>query len=710
MLKIFNYTLSININPYLLILFIGIAVTYVIYIYKHTIPQTSKFLRIILIAARSLLLILLMLLIFEPTLTVTDDKENKPLIPVFIDNSSSMFNNDSLVGEQIGNLINEIPTNGNVEYKFFQFGSKVKKVSKDSLSFLDFQEGSTNFENIFAELKKENRNLVSSIIISDGIINDGSGSIYETEKLNIPIYTIGLGDTTKITDVFVNSILSNRFIYKETPTIIAAEISNENLGNEQVNASFFENNKLQESKSIDLNESGINRVTFEYVPKDFGKQKLTIRVSNLNGDSNVENNVRSTYIDVLENKLNIVVVSGTPTADLSTLIRSLNSIDEYKVGKIVQISANKLVNDNDYKKLDSAQVLVLLNFPYENTPNVLTEKIRSKLSRDKTPLLNFIGADIRPLQLNAMGEYLPFTQGKSFEEIFLAQPVFSETDGSLIFNDIKNSVRSNDLPPIAYPNGGFKVKPGAKVIATAKVNNVTTEFPMIIGWNNSLQKSITFIGSNYWKWRINFDDKNSQIYDQIIYNSIQWLRVLDNQRKFYVKTSKDIYAPTEEIEFTGELYNDKLEPIDYGSVILNINSSNKNYSLKLTNDGTGLYNGKISIPAQGDFNYTAVAEVNEKEINRSTGKFNIGEVDLEKMQTVMQDKYLKMLATLSGGKYTYINNSKKMIDDIETSYRNKTEISTSSISYDPISMDLFLVMLVLLLTIEWFIRKKEGML
>jgi len=710
MLKIFNYNLGINLNPYLLVLFAAILIVYVVYIYKFTIPQSSQLVRIVLIAIRSLFLILLFLLIFEPQLTITNSEENKPIVPIFIDNSSSIVDTDSTFENKIKNLVENIPESDNVNFEFYYFDGAINKTSPDSIEFLKNRGASTNFQNIYHALKNDNRYLTSAVIISDGIINDGSSSIYDAEELNFPIYTIGVGDTTKITDTYISSILNNSFIYKETPTVVAAEISNHNFGGKQVAVSFKENNQVISSQEIELSESGINRVVFDYLPLKEGKQKLSIEVSKTNGEANFDNNLRSTFIDVLDNKLNILVVGGSPSADFSAVFQSFNSVNEYNPNKYLQVNTNDFLGNNFDQKLDSAQVVVLVNFPYQNTPNKLVQNIISKITNDDTPFFNFIGSDFKSLNLETINELLPFTQSNKFDEVYLAQPDFTDQNSSLLSGKNNKQLAPDNLPPIAYPNRGFRVNPESKVIAKAKVNNVSTEFPMIIANNEAGRRSITLIGSNIWRWRVDSENQNENFFDQLLYNSIQWLRVSDKQRKFYVHTSKQIYAAGEQVQFTAELYDEKLEPVSDGEITVKINNTSNSYSLKLSNGEPGIYSGSISIPQKGDYNYSASAQLNGITTHTYNGKFNIGEVDLEKLQTVMNENYLKMLASLTGGTYNYINNSDEVFQNIETSNRNKVKETNSSITYDPLSIETILVILILLLSVEWFIRKKEGML
>lgn len=710
MLNIFNYQVSLNLNPYLILLFIVIAALYLFYVYKYTIPQTSKLLRVILISTRTIILTLLFILIFDPKLTVFSTDEKKPVVPVFIDNSSSVIYHDAAVKNRITQLVESVSSSDEVDFEFYFFDADSRKISRDSIKFLNYDGGITNFERVFNRLKYDERYITSAVIFSDGIINDGSSSLYQIEGINFPLYTIGIGDTTITTDAFVKNILTNRFIYKETTTVIASEIANQNLSDEEATVSLKENNKLVETKQIKLSGSGINRVAFDYLPMEAGKQNLSIEINKLSGETNFENNIRSKIIEVIENKLDILLIGGAPSADFSAVYQSLKSIDEFNVSKYLQVNQTEFIGDNFNEKLDSAEVIVLVNFPFANTPSDLVLQIKFKIEKNNTPFFNLVGADLQTLNLSSLQELLPFILSRNINEIYLAQPIFSDQYSRLIIGEDTRQLRNFELPPAAYPNIGFQIKPGVQVIATAKVNNVTTELPMILSQNNPMYRSITLIGSNVWRWRVTSEKEDYNFFDQLLYNSIQWLRVSDNQRKFFVETSKDIYAVGESIEFIGEIYDDKLAPIRDANIIVEIESSENSFTLKLSHEDNGIYKGQINIPNKGNYSFNAISEINGIKTKTYNGKFNIGQIDLEKLQTVMQKNYLEMIASLTGGAYYYIDNSSDAIRDIETLNRNKIKRTVLSTTYDPLSFEFILLIIILLLTIEWFIRKKEGML
>ena len=708
MLNFSNYQISLNINPVFLILVIPLIGLFVWYIYKYTIPQTSPIKKYLLITTRSIALLLILLLIFDPSITETSEEEQKALIPVFIDNSASISYESNV--DQIRELVTDLSANEKLNYKFYSFGNGINELNIDLIDSLIFNSTATNIEQVFSQLNQSDEFISSTLLITDGIINDGSSSIYQSNKLKFPIYSIGVGDTSKITDLYVSSVLSNRFLYQDTETIIAAEISNRDLDGESITVSLLENNKVLRTKNIELDASGYNRVVFDYLPKSAGKQKITIQTSTIEDEDNFENNSRSKFVDVLKNKLNILIVSGTPSADLRALNQTLMEFDEYEVNEFVQINETKQIGDDFNSMLDSAQVLVLVDFPISNTKPNLIANVSKAISEHAKPVLFINGSNLQLEQFKKLEEFLPVSANRSVNEIYLAQPKISSTPLGIINSDEITGFDETDLPPVSYTNFSFQLKPGSNLLASAKINNVETQFPLIAARNEAGKRSIALLAGNIWRWKISPNEKSREFFSKLIRNAIQWLRVTANRKTFFVETNKDIFASGENIKFNAELYDDKLEPISNAEISVDINSQSKSYNVKLAPQGEGLYNGEISITDRGDATFRATARVDGLQVNQASGRFNIGEIDLEKLQTVMQSNYLRQLAINTGGEYQYINNSSALIDNLENSNKNKSKVTTSSITINLLSSEILLLLIIIILSIEWFIRKREGML
>jgi len=277
--------LTFSINPFLLVLFFLITAVFTFYIYRYTVPVIDLSKKIFLVLIRFTALLLMLFIIFEPMVTLAKKNIIEPVNLVFIDNSRSIKIDDGTQrDESVKNFINDVESNlGENDLEVLTFGNSVFESDFEKLEDINFSESSTNFSNIFSFIKEQNKNISSITVISDGVITNGPNPLFTAEKLNVPLFTIGVGDTSKRKDIEIRSVLFNEYIYAETPTTILSTINNTGFPGEGINISLYEQNILVEQKQIMLNPEGIQNVEFEYKPSSGGEKKLTIEASSLDG-------------------------------------------------------------------------------------------------------------------------------------------------------------------------------------------------------------------------------------------------------------------------------------------------------------------------------------------------------------------------------------------------------------------------------------------
>ncbi len=292
---------------------------YTYYVYRYTIPPVSKSKKITLVTLRTLALLTILFIFFEPVLSFTKKIILEPVNLVFIDNSRSMTIDDGTNREKETRKIIDDFINTSLAGKkeFYLFGESVREINPDSISTIDFTDGVTDLSKIFSYIQKDDRNYSSVSIITDGVITSGANPVYSAGKIGIPVFTIGIGDTSRRIDAKINRVLYNQLLYEQTPTPIIVTIQNNGLGEARANLFLYENNILIEQKPIILSTNGIQNETFSYTPKSSGEKKLSVLVSKVKGEFTTANNRKIFYVKVLSNKIRVVILAGTPSSDFS---------------------------------------------------------------------------------------------------------------------------------------------------------------------------------------------------------------------------------------------------------------------------------------------------------------------------------------------------------------------------------------------------------
>lgn len=704
--------LNLSFNSIYFILGLILLAAYSFYVYRFTLPPVSNPKKYILTFLRSFSLILLLFVFFEPVLTLTKKLIITPIDVFFLDTSRSIKFDDKTNRPLKMKAVIEALSNSNLNEnnEYYSFGSSIKVLKADSLSKLNWSDATTDFSAIFKNLQQSEKNIASVTIISDGVITEGSTPIYAAEKLGIPVFTVGIGDSTKKNDIEIKNVINNEFIYAGNPTTILATVLNKGYSDKASQISLYENSNLIEQKNIIFDRSGVNSISFNYTPKQSGEKKLSVKVSNLDGEANFLNNQKVFFINVLSNKINILLISGSPSPDLTFIKNSLTNDENLKVSSLTQIVAGNFLEENSQAKLDSANIIYLIGYPTASSSEEFYSKLINKLENKSTPIFFLINGEISTTKLERLKNFLPFSAQRIENNYLQVQPdvQISELKNPTI--ESNSSSEWSNLPPISQPLSLITVKPESKIISKIRVGISPRNIPLIISRNFGSKRSLAFIGKDIWKWKLQTTNKNLTLFDNFILNSTRWLNAPDDQKKVKIKTSKKIYSSGEIVEFSAQVYDESFNPVNDAEVKLNILNKDYKTELNLNSVGNGLYEGSISLDKNGDYLFAGNARMDDKLLGADKGNFNIGDVDIEMLDTRMNYEFLNLLSNQTKGKYFSPENIKELIARLnEINLKSsKEKLKTSEIRLW--SDEWLLVVVIILFALEWFIRKREGML
>ncbi len=657
----------------------------------------------------------LILILFEPILNLSRKLILEPYNLVFIDNSRSIKIADGTDREsKTKQIMNELSDNVSSDnLAFFEFGNSVREVSVDSLNIMNFSDGSTNLQDVFNYVKDSDKNIASVTLITDGVITSGTNPYYDAVNAGFPVFTIGIGDSTKRKDVELKKILHNDFIYAETPTKIISTISNNGFAGESVTANLFEDNKFISKQDIILSNTGIQSITFDYTPQSAGEKKLSVQLSTLKDEFTTANNKQISYVNVLSNKIKVLLLASSPSSDLTFIKNSLSRDENIELTEIVQISQDKFLNKLNYQKLDSAEVLFLIGFPSDKTSEELFNRVISKITENKTPYFVTLSSGVSLNRLSKLGNDLPFIISQSFTGYREVQPYIlpEEISDPILQYSVESQIDAwKNLPPVLQPSALFMPRVESKTLAEIIINNNVAKSPLIVSRNFSGKKSIAVLAKDIWKWKLQVAPKGLEIFDNFIVNSLRWLRANEEQKLVKIKTTKKNYSQGETIEFYGEVSDESLNPVSDAEIKINISSAKNKFETEMHNVGPGLYEGSIVINETGDFNYSAQAESKDRILGKDNGSFNIGEIDIEMINPVMNYSYLNLLSNETGGEFYFPDNYSPLFEkwkELKTN-SSKEKIVTSEITLW--SSTWMLIISIFLFGLEWFIRKRSGML
>lgn len=679
------------------------------FVYRYTLPRVSKSSRFILTAIRSSILLLVLLLIFEPFLQIVSDNAKTKSVYVLIDNSNSIAVKDSSNRKnQIENLSNKLSSIQNLNVIFFSFGNKIDSLPANDKN-ITLNNSQTDFEKVSTFLAKRQAEVKTAVIISDGIITSGIDPIYQLEKLPYPILTVGIGDTTTLKDVKISGIAHNQFVYSGKETKIEATINNTGLGNQTTQIYLYEENKIIGSQTFPLGGSGMNKIIFPYTPNSDGEKKLRFVISPVSGEQNINNNSSSFFIDVLSTKIKVGLIAGSPSPDVSAISNALESDKNIQLFKNIQVTKDKNWEDHKLLNLDSLKALFFVDFPSKNTSQKMIDQILKVIERG-VPFFISLSNEIDFSKLTYFEKYLPVYINEVSDQSNLVQAVLNSQQYSANFTQLNNSSFIwNNLPPINQISTDVNLKPEGRQIVSTKLRDLVLKNPLIAIRSVANQRSFLLNGWNYWRWSLQSAEKNSDFFKNFINEIVKWLNLSSDKKQFIVRTNKKNFSLDESVEFTAEVYDKAFNPVDTSQISISIQRGEKNYQLNLNNDGNGTYSASFSPEIDGDYIFNGITNIGGEKLDFKNGRFNISNIPAEKINTQMQIDYLKRIAGSTGGKYFSIDQYELLKEKLlEVNRKVDPKIEHKS-EYELWNNYNILVLVICLFTLEWFLRKRFGM-
>lgn len=706
---------SFAFSPYFFIIGLILIAGYTFYIYRYTVPNVAFPYKLILIILRTTALLLLLFIIFEPIVTYTKTLILEPLNLIYVDNSKSINIEDGTNRKEIINsFLNDADKNNLLTSSLINtFGKEINLISKNEIDSILFNDPRTNFSNIFSDKTLTEQNISSIIILSDGVLTEGSNPVFTAEKLNIPVFTIGVGDTSTIKDIELKNVLYNEILYAETPSIISASISNNGFEGTTVTVSLSENGVILEQKQLILT-NGTDNINFSYTSLTPGEKKLNIRISPQPNEFTTLNNERTFFVNVLDEKINIVLISGSPSSDVSFIRNTLKLNDKYKIETITVVGNNQFLETiNKEIIVDSSDIIFLLGFPSKETPDNFINYVYNNIKEKNKPFFITLSQGIDYSKLKIFEPELPFFIGRINNDFNFVQPFISAEDlrNPLIQNNSTNiSEAWRNLPPVIQSASEFKTKPESKILAKIRVNNITLNFPLILTKSFGSKKSIAVLAKDIWRWKLQTSSKELDLFDRFINNSVKWLQTKDETKQVSIKTTKRIFSVGEEIEFIAQVYDETFNKVSDAVVNVNVNGDNFQSQLLLEPVGSGLYEGSMIIQEHGDYTFNGSATLLNKELGKDNGRFSISEIDIELINPRADINFLKQLSYQTKGEFFYGLNYNPLFEIVKKTKEksSKEKIITNEISLW--SNEWLVIIIILLLALEWFLRKRAGML
>ena len=679
-----SFTLNMIGSTALLIALAAVSFLISFYTYRFTVPPINRAKKGFLIGLRGLAISLILFALFQPVFTALRTVAISPSIAALFDDSESMAIQEKGATRKNEYLksINESKIFENIKnIKSLSFAENFKFFEKFTPDSLKLSGGTTDLSKslYWISANKDADNIKAGVIFTDGAINSGDNPIYAADNLSIPLYIVGIGDTSEQKDVSVQSIIMNEIGFVETHIPIQANIKASGFANATVKVNFFDNQTNIGSKEIQIKQGQSDYpINFVYNAKEEGIRKISAEIAPLEGEYTSKNNKGSEFIKILKNKKKIALFAGGPSPDVSTVRTFLEQDKSLEIKVYIQKKGSEFYDQTpSAANIKEAEAFVLIGFPINSTPQNMVEQIAEELKNSK-PLLfiNSLQTDygkIKPIE-----PFLPFNIVSARALEYLASP---DVKPEFLSNSIlriggtdDDAKLWNDAPPLFRTEVFTKMKPEAQVAMETKVGQASIKEPLCAVRDIQGQKTVAFLGYGLYRWKLLGSaaekvrgEKVVDLTEILLNNSIRWLSVNENRKNVKFKTSKKFYSLGEKIEVIAEVYDKSFVPIEQASVKASVHIKGENRELTLNPIGGGKYIAQLDGLASGDYSFDGSAFASNNLIGKDAGRFEVGETPLEYLNTRMNAEFLRTLASRTGGKFYTINEVQNLMQDLKNS-------------------------------------------
>lgn len=622
-------------------------------------------------------------LLLAPAFPSTRTEEEKPLLLWLNDNSSSMRQALGKDTAAYRDKLRQLEAKWRKDYTVvpLSFGAAL---STDTT--LRFDQRSTNITaSLQAAIEQyQDQNIGAVILSSDGIYNEGLDPLYAPLGAAVPVYTVGIGDSTEPRDISIGRVYANKVVALGSKFEIIADVNARKLNGTGTSLSIIHKGNTigQEAVRVDKDRFTAS-FRFETEAKEKGFQRYSVVLPVQDGEQNTGNNRMDFFVEVIDDETKVLVQAAAPHPDVAAIKEALESVPQYKV---------EVHFGSDVPALGAYHLIIAHQVPAVTG---------AQLSAAGKPVWYILGRQSNLNTLSREQDLVKISGGGNPND---ALPHVNTTFSYFTLPANIREVLAR-MPPLQAPYGNYTVAPDAQVLMQQQIGNITTNYPLWVFRNGTVPQAM-LCGEGIWRWRL-YEYKNSgkhEVVDELIRQTVSLLSAKKDNRPFRVFMDKYIFNDNEQVTLYGELRNDNGELVNTPQVKLSLSdSAGKTLAYDMEKNGSS-YRLNIGLLAPGAYRFKANVTYNGKSAV-AEGSFLVESVPLEQLRSYADFTLLSGLAQQTGGRFFTYRNMDALSDSLKNSGLVKPVLHTDRTYTALIDHRWFFFLILLAAVAEWLLRK-----
>lgn len=635
---------------------------------------------------RFITLFAILLLIINPKFENLELYSEKPNLVVAVDNSTSIRHLNQ--SDKVLGTFNEISTNTDLTNKFnivsYAFGNELTAI--DSLQFNSKQ---TNIYNALSQLSQIHKETIAPIIlISDG--NQTYGNDYELsfKSNNQPVFPVIIGDTITYTDLKIQQLNVNKYAYLKNSFPI--EVFLVYNGDKTVTSNFVVTNGSATvysqtlSFSKDANSKVIN---FALPANNVGVSTYKAHLTPLESEKNKVNNTKNFAVEIIDQKTKVALVSDFTHPDLGAFKKSIESNEQREV---VFLNPNESINQiNDF------QLFILYQ------PNLRFNNLIEALNKENKNRFVVLGTQTDLRFFNRVNSSYSHDITNDTEDY----------QGALNLNYTPFMIDDIDFgafPPLKSNYGDVNFILPYETILFKKISNIITEEPLLATFETNGRREAVLFAENIWHWRAHsyLNSKSFNDFDDFMGKIVQYL-ASNKKRNRLTVDYESFYNGNSNVVIKAQFFNRNYEFDDRETLSItmkdDISNEIKTFPFVLKNNN---FQVDLSNLPPSEYSFTVKAE--NENISQS-GNFQILEYDVEQQFLNANVTKLQGLAANTQGNSYFAENTNDLVNQLLQDGRFQTIQKSNKTTIPLVDWKYLLILIALSLSLEWFLRKYNGL-
>ncbi len=640
----------------------------------------------------------------------------------------------------------------NIDVRFYGFGNRLKPLDENG-AVPDFPETPSDGESdlgtaLYSAIDQvRDQRLLGVIMASDGVQNAADPEIELSQAAKLledtqtPLIAVPFGQaaqTGQFADIAVENMADQYTVWVKNDLTVTATVRARGFANQEIPVQLIVIDADGKEEVVDTVRRSFTKqsesvsVELNYTPKEAGQYRLLVRALPQAGEISPRNNELPGFLTVNEGGLRVLYVYGSLNWEVAYMIRSLSSYQDIQLDQLHMdrrdegrwpLDRTHLFGDPQYDvfilhNVDSTSLFQ--RGTQEQNLRLLTEAVQNGKGLmmiggyesfgpglyHSTPL-----ADVLPIEME-------FSEKQEFdapirEDLHISRELTPRVpDGARHFitqlgDPDENAAIWAELPPLVGANRFMGIKDTAGVLLESTDGEVLLAAARVGGRVLAFAADTTYL----W-WTHGFQDIHKRFWRQVIL----WLAFKDSQsgQNVRIDLPQRRFQPNSSIRFTAEANTQTNQQITDAQFSGNLVDPDGTRTAITVVSGSQSQIDRKLLEEPGIYTIEVAAQRNGEDLGAAAAEFVIFDNDKEQANPAADPDQLNRLAERTsdfGGRMIEPADLPGVLDDLsELAPKMKVDVplkwQLGDTWYDAL---VFILIFASLITVEWWLRKKWGM-